>query len=371
MNLVHALRLSGAPRLALVGAGGKTTALFQIARQLTPPVIVTATTHLMRELASQADRWIETNTPTDIPVAGAISPEVLLVTGLTEADGRTLGVGPAVLQRLLELSNTLTCPLLIEADGSRQLPLKAPAEHEPAIPQFCDTVLVLAGLSALGKPMQAESVHRWARFSELSGLAPGEMITPQAVARVLLHPLGGQKHISPGVRRVALLNQADSVELQAQGATIARLLLPGYDAVLIAALASPIESGHEGRVEGTVYAVLERVAGVILAAGAAHRYGSPKVLLSWKGAPFIQHVANTAISAGLDPVVVVAGEHYPAICEALRGLPVTVLHNPEWESGQSSSIRTGINALARQYWRGCFPFGGPTANSTRFAASAG
>jgi molybdenum cofactor cytidylyltransferase len=96
---------------------------------------------------------------------------------------------------------------------------------------------------------------------------------------------------------------------------------------------------------GTIHSVSERVAGIILAAGASRRYGSPKLLLPWKGFPLINHVVTAALQAGLDPVVVVAGEHNAAIREALKGQPVVVLYNAEWESGQSSSVRTGLDAL--------------------------
>ena len=52
-----------------------------------------------------------------------------------------------------------------------------------------------------------------------------------------------------------------------------------------------------------------------------------------------------AVQAGIDPVVVVAGEHISAIREALKDLPAAVVNNPDWESGQSSSIRVGLDAL--------------------------
>ena len=59
MDLVRALRLTSSPCLALVGAGGKSTALFQLARQLSTsqklPVLVTASTHLHVDQIKQAD----------------------------------------------------------------------------------------------------------------------------------------------------------------------------------------------------------------------------------------------------------------------------------------------------------------------------
>lgn len=90
------------------------------------------------------------------------------------------------------------------------------------------------------------------------------------------------------------------------------------------------------------------VAGIILAAGAASRMGRPKLLLPWKGETLIHRAARTALAAGLQPVVVVTGAAHPDIQAALADLPVLVVNNPDWESGQSTSLRAGIRALPEQ-----------------------
>jgi len=87
------------------------------------------------------------------------------------------------------------------------------------------------------------------------------------------------------------------------------------------------------------------VAGIILAAGASTRLGQPKQLLPWRGQPVIRHVAQTALSAGLDPVVVVTGALGEPIRQALAGLAIQVVHNPAWAEGQSTSVRCGLQAL--------------------------
>jgi len=100
-----------------------------------------------------------------------------LFTGPKVEAERTAGLSLEALQRLYEIADSAHCPLLIEADGSRQRPLKAPASHEPVIPNWVDTVAVVAGLSALGSPLTEKWVHRPERFAALSGLSPGEIIT--------------------------------------------------------------------------------------------------------------------------------------------------------------------------------------------------
>ncbi len=90
------------------------------------------------------------------------------------------------------------------------------------------------------------------------------------------------------------------------------------------------------------------VAGVILAAGAASRMGQPKLLLPWKGEALIRHAARTALAAGLDPVVIVTGANAEAMAAALVGLDVQIVTNPDWQAGQSTSVRTGVQALPDQ-----------------------
>jgi molybdenum cofactor cytidylyltransferase len=130
------------------------------------------------------------------------------------------------------------------------------------------------------------------------------------------------------------LNQADTLEWQAQAQVIARQLLPTYHSVVIAALQ-----------DRQIFAVCEPTAGIILAAGGSTRLRAPKPLLLWRGEPFIRHVARTALGAGLSPVVIVSGTHTPEIRAAVADLPVTLIHNPDWEAGQSTSVQCGLRAL--------------------------
>ena len=110
-------------------------------------------------------------------------------------EDRTRPVEAGVLNGLSELCQRQSIPLLIEADGSRQKPLKAWAEHEPPIPDFVDLVVHVAGLSGLGKTLNEENVHRPKIFAELGGLKIGETITKTELIKVMTHPKGGLKNI--------------------------------------------------------------------------------------------------------------------------------------------------------------------------------
>ncbi len=333
MKLSKALRLSRSTALALVGAGGKTTALLLLASEMAP-ALVTTTTHIGAWQTDTANQHMIVE-PGTVPSDLGFLPQsgITLVTGPKEGK-RFTGVSKGTLQWLRAIQRESNIPLLIEADGAREKPLKAPADHEPVIPDFVDVVVVVAGLSALGKPVCSDWIHRVEHFETISNTGSSRQITPGMVAKSLLHPQGGLKGIPANTRRIALLNQADTIDLQSAAGAIARQLLPSYHSVVIAALK-----------ETKVIAVHEPVAGIILAAGGALRFGKPKQTLAWRGKPFIQHVAETADAAGLSPVVLVSGAYAEVVEPCVDHLPITITRNPDWQLGQSTSIQAGIRAL--------------------------
>ena len=348
LSVSRALRVSNYRCLAFVGAGGKSSAMFQVARELPETVILSVTTHLAITQTALVDKWFIAETVQDLPEAAPINGQRVLVTGPPDEPGKVGGLSEQVLEKLYHLAEKLDCPLLIEADGARGCPLKSPAEHEPVIPSFCDLVVVVAGLSGLGVPLVDKYVHRVERFANLSGLERGQTITPEAITRVLLHPDGGLKDIPAGAHKVVLLNQADSDHLQAQAKKISARLLEKYEAVLVARLQSVEDSGSsidKNSASLGVFAVHQRIGGIILAAGGARRFGSPKLLLPWKGEAIIRQAAKTALEAGLSPVILVVGEKAAEISAAVAGLDVKLVFNPDWESGQSSSVKAGLRAL--------------------------
>ena len=346
MDLAQALRFNHVPAsyhtVSLVGAGGKTTALFQLGDELVrrgaPSVILTNTTHLGAWQVSLTEQHI---VATDLIALKEIPPRgVILVTGDFD-NGRATPIDTMTLKWLREYCMEKNIPLLIEADGSRQKSLKAPAAHEPPIPEFTDTVIVVAGFGTLGKPLTDEHVHRAEIFSQLGGLPLNQIITPDTLGRVLAHPQGGLKNIPPHARRVVLLNQADTPELQSIGGNMARALLDQFDAVIVGAL------------QKNSLQTFEHTAGIILAAGESTRFGSPKQLLDWKGKPFVRQVAETALQSGLWPVVVVTGAFAADVESALNGLPLNIVRNAEFAQGQSTSIRAGINSFPPSpRWKG-------------------
>jgi molybdenum cofactor cytidylyltransferase len=86
------------------------------------------------------------------------------------------------------------------------------------------------------------------------------------------------------------------------------------------------------------------IGGILLAAGFSSRFGRQKLLESWHGEPLVRLAARRLLEAGLDPVLAVISEE-PRFRDALAGLPLGTVVNPQPERGISGSIGLGVRAL--------------------------
>lgn len=87
------------------------------------------------------------------------------------------------------------------------------------------------------------------------------------------------------------------------------------------------------------------IAAIILAAGESKRMRRPKQLIKWHGRALIEHVTQQAVDAALKPVVVVTGHRADEVRAALNHPLATVVHNPDWPEGMSTSVRSGVAVL--------------------------
>lgn len=105
------------------------------------------------------------------------------------------------------------------------------------------------------------------------------------------------------------------------------------------------------------------IVGVVLAAGTSSRFGTTnKLLADLDGKPLVRHAARTLLDARLEQVVVVLGHEATAVRDALARFDVRFADNPDYESGQSTSVRTGVqvtietDAAAAIFLPGDMPF---------------
>lgn len=354
-NLAQALRLGSAEQVGISGAGGKTSALFRLARELGSGAILAASTHMGHwQLKDAGEHHVALSTAdVDSALTTYMGGSILFTGPLDEHGRRTHGLSEEILFHLHRRAHTLGLPLLIEADGARRLPLKAPAEHEPALPPFIDAAIVTAGLSGVSLPLSEESVYGAQRFAEISGLKLGAAITIDAIARVLSDKRGGLKGIPENSRRISLLNQADDLQVRHEAQTLAVRLLEVFDTAAVTSLG--VSEAQIGAPQ--IEAVYERCAAIVLAAGGARRMGNQKMLLPWKGESVVRAVIKAAIAGGIHKVIVVTGSEADLVRAALRDFEIEFVYNPDWEQGQGTSVAAGMGKVPAAFGSALFLLG--------------
>ena len=94
---------------------------------------------------------------------------------------------------------------------------------------------------------------------------------------------------------------------------------------------------------------IDSIAAIIIAAGASSRFGSPKQLLIWEKDNLLNTLIKTTSDAGLNPIMVVLGCHAIKIEQSILDKSVKVIFNQDWEKGQSTSVKAGVQALTEAY----------------------
>ncbi len=193
---------------AVIGSGGKTSLIMKLAEELAPRgrVILCTSTHIMR--------------PEDMPVATTLEEARALFEKCCPATERS---GAVCLGTPAE-NGKLTAPkesfeeltkeaeyVLVEADGSKRLPLKCHAFHEPVIPENAGLTVLVIGLSGIGKKA-VEVVHRPELLEKLTGLTAEDIVTADAVAKTVTAEIPVYAGNFENDRFAVFINQVDTEE---------------------------------------------------------------------------------------------------------------------------------------------------------------
>ncbi len=152
--MISALEIPAWARcICAVGAGGKTSLLYRLAeeyRAMGKQVLLVTTTkmYLPREYAVLDGSARE--------ILEQLERDGFAVAGTTVCGGEKMGpLSGDILRQVVPQAEIV----LAEADGSRRLPLKTPGPGEPVLPEACDYLVVVEGMSAVGKPLR-QVCHR-------------------------------------------------------------------------------------------------------------------------------------------------------------------------------------------------------------------
>lgn len=253
MNLLKTLR-ADSKVVSVVGSGGKSTYLLALARELatTPApsaeknVLLLTTTHMVapKELPYLED-------PTEDELAQtleelscstkALNPVLCIgkTTGELTCEGQPKICAPTLPMATLTKHARY---LLIEADGSKRLPLKLHAAHEPVVPPRSDTCICIVGASGFMQPA-GTVLHRWDSRGQAFGISQDTVMTPELTAKLMA------QEISRGVFKpdVLIVNQAEDEERLQEATQFCRTLLELHPNIVC--FAGSLQSSQLGSIE--------------------------------------------------------------------------------------------------------------------------
>lgn len=357
-RLLAALGLGPQPEVvSIVGGGGKTSLMFALAQAWSGRAIATTTTRIfaaqmkLSPAVVQIGAWeIETG-----DWAEEVQSLLAALRSPLDTFGHCLIVGPVGEGSNVEKAFGVPVALpgcllgregidlvIVEADGSRMRPIKAPADHEPVVPPETTLLVPVAGIDALDEPVE-QVAHRPERVRALLAAAGSaaivdERLTAVGLARLLSHPQGGLKGAPEGARVVPFINKVETAVQLAAATEIAHLMLTEarIEQVVIGAL----------RTAQPVRAVVRRVAAVILAAGTSARMGRTKQLMSWGDTTVLGQVIRSARATAVTHTVVVSGHEAAAVEAIAQAEGAAAVHNPHYAQGEMlSSLQTAVRHL--------------------------
>jgi molybdenum cofactor cytidylyltransferase len=340
MKLHQALEVTRGEVLSLIGAGGKTSTLVALGYELAEMgwrVLATTTTRIGQ---NQLDFFPHAS-PYRISgqtLSALLNEHRFVFLHDDIRGGKVYGPAPAWIPNLLDATDSDI--LLIEADGARSLPLKAPLLHEPVIPPETTLVVPIASMSALGQPLDDEHVYNAKAIIERYGFMEGSRIKSPWLAQVLRDEELGLKDVPLKARVIALLNSTPaSGYVRGRARLTARLILrePRVQGVALGSV----------RASNPIYEVQRNVGAVVLAAGKSSRMGQMKVLLPWvDNKTILEHIIDQLTLAHVDHICVVTGHQSKQVSECAKTAGVETVYNASYASGEMlSSLKLGLKAM--------------------------
>jgi len=213
-SLTKAFGVQHGEVISLVGAGGKTTLMFALARELTlhEGVVVTTTTTKIFPPSSSDTSYVlvsedENEIRDFILRKGYEYGHITVVSEKVNSSGKLKGINVEQVKMLRELG--VVTFIIIEADGAARRPLKAPdTDYEPVIPQDTTLVIPVVGIDVLGCELNEEHVFRSEIAAKLAALTRGAMGQLNVGEENYLKALQNAVRYEAGLARQGLAGQS-------------------------------------------------------------------------------------------------------------------------------------------------------------------
>ena len=237
--------------ITAVGAGGKTSTIRHLAREMDKRVMITTTTHFLSFVSLDTVEVMSQNLEEMIDQIRTIwknNPDQKIILGRSiqsppfDVEGNKIkGIPPEWVDKLAEHFPWDT--ILVEGDGSAMRPIKAPADYEPVVPTSTDLLLPILGMKVMGSEINNNNCHRLEQIRRLSSGDDGQRIDRELIVNILTDIRSYGHYIDKVQRYIPVLNQVDEDSLkQVREIAVHLVQKKGINRVLLAdtSLSKPV-----------------------------------------------------------------------------------------------------------------------------------
>lgn len=190
-SLCEALGIGPGDVVGIVGAGGKTSLMYRLVRELASrrvPVIATATTKIWEPAEGTMPDVVlgEGNASHIELLRGVVEARGFALSGSSETGGKVIGHSPEFVDSMRRANPGWA--IVAECDGARGRSLKVPEVHEPPLPSLTSVYIVVVGADCLGARVDSGEVYNPETVAGLAGVPVDAVVDDGVVAAAVLSP---------------------------------------------------------------------------------------------------------------------------------------------------------------------------------------
>ena len=315
--------------ISITGGGGKTTSMFRLARELLKydkKVLLTTTTAIMKPDESKYERMYLTQ-DTDYKTIQASSSGITVLGSKINKMNKLIGVEQQIIDEIFKSKKFDY--IIVEADGSKRKPIKAPASHEPVIPALTTKTIGIIGMDAVGQKIYEENVHRARLFSQVTNSKLGDRIDETTIYNLIVSPEGIFKNSPSESQNYIILNKSETKNRNLVSQKVKSKLVSNkinIKKIIIGSIGKEV-----------------KVTGIIMASGFSRRMKTDKLLLKLGDKMVLEKVIESCVKSSLDDIIVIYRKEEVKNIATEYNLKAVLNENAI--EGQSASIKLGVNNI--------------------------
>jgi probable selenium-dependent hydroxylase accessory protein YqeC len=219
-SLCDGLGISAGRVVSIAGAGGKTSLMYGLGRELAAAgerVLLTTTTKIIYPVGGEVARIIlgpEVESTLD-GVRSGLDARGPLLAGRERQQAKIIGFSPRFVDTLHHHAAPVT--VVVECDGAMGKSLKVPRGWEPLLPPATSLYIVVIGADCLGKPLGSGLVFQPEAVAASTGVGVGAPVDGAVAVRSVLAPESYADRKPEGAQLCVFINKWDTVRVDMPG----------------------------------------------------------------------------------------------------------------------------------------------------------